>query len=179
MARCWRLQKILEEFLSFLRAPEPRVVPIDLNARLQALVEFQEPEMRDAGVALRFYPGSDVGQVAADWDHLQAAVGNLLRNAKEATPVGGEVMVSTTREGDFALLRVTDTGSGIAPELQARVFEPYFSTKKAGNGLGLPTVRRVVDEHGGTVSMESEIGKGTQFSLRLPVKAVKEPTERE
>jgi signal transduction histidine kinase len=174
-----RLQKILEEFLSFLRAPEPRVVPIDLNARLQALVEFQEPEMRDAGVALRFYPGSDVGQVAADWDHLQAAVGNLLRNAKEATPVGGEVMVSTTREGDFALLRVTDTGSGIAPELQARVFEPYFSTKKAGNGLGLPTVRRVVDEHGGTVSMESEIGKGTQFSLRLPVKAVKEPTERE
>lgn len=163
-----RLQKILEEFLSFARAPEPKLVPTDLNARIAALVEFQEPDLRDAGISLRFYPGSSIGKVPADWDHLQAAIVNLLRNAKEATPAGGEVLVSTVREGGFVTLRVTDTGAGIPADLQVRVFEPYFSTKRSGNGLGLPTVRRVVEEHGGTLTLQSEVGKGTQFSMRLP-----------
>lgn len=163
-----RLQKILEEFLGFARAPEPKLVPIALNDRLQALVDFQEPEMREQGVSLRFYPGADVGLVPGDWDHLQAAVGNLLRNAKEATPPGGQVLVSTARAGKEVMIRVTDTGAGIPAELQPRVFEPYFSTKKAGTGLGLPTVRRVVEEHGGSLTLESEVGKGTQFTMHLP-----------
>ncbi len=163
-----RLQKILEEFLSYARAPEPKLVPVDLNARLQALVEFHEPEMRDAKLSLRFYPDAAVGSVPVDWDHVQAAVGNLLRNAKDATPAGGEVLVSTVRDGAFVCVRVTDTGAGIQREHAPRVFEPYFSTKKNGTGLGLPTVRRVAEEHGGTLSMESEVGRGTQFTLRLP-----------
>jgi signal transduction histidine kinase len=163
-----RLQKILEEFLGYARAPEPKLVPIALNERLQALVEFHDPEMRDAGLSLRFYPDGAVTQVLGDWDHLQAAFVNLLRNAKDATPAGGQILVSTVRDGRDVLVRVTDTGAGIAPELQPRVFEPYFSTKKAGTGLGLPTVRRVVEEHGGSLTMESEPGKGTQFTVRLP-----------
>jgi signal transduction histidine kinase len=163
-----RLQVILEEFLGFAGAPEPRLVPVDLNEKLRALVEFHEPDMREQQVSLRFYPGSGVGLVACDWDHLQAAVVNLMRNAKEATPPGGEVLLSTVREPGHVLVRVTDTGAGIAEELQGRVFEPYFSTKKAGTGLGLPTVRRVVEEHGGTVTLQSEPGKGTQFTLSIP-----------
>lgn len=164
-----RLQKILEEFLSYARAPEPKFAPVDLNARVQAVVEFHEPELRERGLALRFYPGLDVGMVPGDWDHLQAALVNLLRNAADATPNGGEVLVQTVREGPHVLLRVTDTGAGIAPELQAKVLDPYFSTKKSGTGLGLPTVRRVAEEHGGTLTMESEVGKGTQFTVRLPI----------
>lgn len=163
-----RLQKILDEFLGFARAPEPKLAPVALNERLQALVDFHEPEMRDAGLSLRFYPGADVGRLQADWDHLQAAVGNLLRNARDATPAGGEILMSTVRDGDHVLVRVTDTGAGIPAEQQPKVFEPYFSTKKTGTGLGLPTVRRVVEEHGGTVALQSEVGKGTQFTLRLP-----------
>jgi two-component system, NtrC family, sensor histidine kinase HydH len=170
-----RLQKILEEFLGFARAPEPKFVPIDLNTKLAAVVEFHEPEMREHGLTLRFYPSNDAGAVAGvhvlgDWDHLQAAFVNLLRNAKEATPAGGEILVATQREGNTAIVRITDTGAGIPVELQGQVFEPYFSTKKAGTGLGLPTVRRVVEEHGGTVSLQSEVGKGTQFTVRLPVR---------
>jgi CheY-like chemotaxis protein/two-component sensor histidine kinase len=129
-----RLQKILEEFLSFARAPEPKIEPVLLNQRLQAVVDFHEPELRERQVSLRFYPGSDVGAVPADWDHVQAAVVNLVRNAKEATPPGGEILVSTVREGAFVLIRVTDTGAGIPPELQPRVFDPYYSTKKSGTG---------------------------------------------
>jgi two-component system, NtrC family, sensor histidine kinase HydH len=166
-----RLQKILEEFLGFARAPEPKLVAIALNDKLRALVEFHEPEMRERGVSLRFYPGADVDHVHGDWDHLQAAVVNLLRNAKDATPSGGEVLLSTSRDGTDVLVRVTDTGAGIPPELQPRVFEPYFSTKKAGTGLGLPTVRRVVEEHGGALTLQSEVGKGTQFTMRLPQRA--------
>lgn len=163
-----RLQKILEEFLGFARAPEPKVVPVDLNRKLQAVVDFHQPELREVGLSLRFYPGQDIGLVPADWDHVQAAVVNLIRNGKDATPAGGEVLVSTSREPGSVSIRVTDTGAGIPPELQPRVFDPYFSTKKSGTGLGLPTARRVAAEHGGSLSLESEVGKGTQFTLRLP-----------
>ena len=163
-----RLQTILEEFLTFARAPELKPQAVDVNARLQALIEFHGPALHERGIALRFFPGQDVGSVTADWDHLQAAFVNLLRNAGDATPFGGEVLVSTLRSGDDVLVRVTDTGSGIPPAVQPRVFEPYFSTKKTGTGLGLPTVRRVVEEHGGSISFTSEPGVGTQFTVRLP-----------
>ena len=88
---------------------------------------------------------------------------------------GGEILVSTLRDGEFVTIRVTDTGAGIPEEQAARVLEPYFSTKKGGTGLGLPTVRRVAEEHGGTLSLQSDRGKGTQFMLRLPIRGA-EPT---
>lgn len=175
-----RLQTILEEFLSYARAPEPKEQQVDLNQKLQALIDFHEPEMKDATLSLRFYPGGDVRTVACDWDQVQSAVTNLLRNAKEATPSGGQIFVSTQLDakpgdGDFVTINVTDTGEGIAAQEIDRVLEPYFSTKKGGTGLGLPTVRRVAEDHGGSLTMQSEPGKGTQFSLRLPVSG-HEPT---
>lgn len=166
-----RLQKILEEFLGFARAPEPKLLAVDLNQKLQAMVDFVMPEWRDGGQSLRFYPGGDIGLVPADWDHVQAAIGNLLRNAREATPPGGEVLLSTVRDGGHVVVRVTDTGAGIPAELLPRIFDPYFSTKKSGTGLGLPTARRVAAEHGGTLTVQSEVGKGTQFTLRWPAPA--------
>jgi signal transduction histidine kinase len=167
-AEVQRLRKILDEFLSFARAPEPKPRPEDLNERLQALVEFSAPELRERGIALKFYPSPEVGMVALDWDHLQAALVNLLRNAGDAIEGKGEVWVATSKEGDEVLIRVTDTGRGIAKEHQGRVFEPYFSTKSTGTGLGLPTTRRIVEEHGGQLTFSSEPGKGTQFTIRLP-----------
>ena len=165
-----RLQTILEEFLNYARTPEPKLRPVQLNQRIQALVDFQDLEMKEADLSLRFYPDVDVTAVACDWDHVQAAVGNLLRNAKDATPAGGEILVSTLRDGDFVTIRVTDTGAGINQQQIERVLEAYFSTKKGRTGLGLPTMRRVAEEHGGTLTMQSEPGKGTQFSLRLPIR---------
>ncbi len=175
-AEVQRLQTILEEFLSFARAPVPEFVAVDLNARVREIVEFHQPEMAEAGVSLRFYPGSDVGQVDVDWKLLRAAIVNLVRNARDATPSGGEVMIATRSvrppadDGSVGnvLIQVTDTGAGIPDDVKDRVFEPYVSTKKAGTGLGLATVRRVVAEHGGELTMESEVGKGTQFTMALP-----------
>ena len=174
-----RLQTILEEFLSYARAPEPKLTSIDLNQKLQSLVDFLQLEAKEAGVSLRFYPGAALGPVACDWDHVQAAVGNLIRNAREATPAGGEVLVSTKRDGDHVSIRVTDTGEGIPREQASRVLEPYFSTKKGGTGLGLPTARRVAEEHGGGLMLQSEPGKGTQFTLRLPTRGADTPRTEE
>lgn len=165
-----RLQTILEEFLAHARAPEPKLAPCQLNDKLQALVDFHDPEMKDANLSCRFYPANEVGEVVCDWDQLQAAVQNLLRNAREATPPGGQVFVSTMLEEDSVVINVTDTGAGIDQHQIERVLEPYFSTKKGGTGLGLPTVRRVAEDHGGTLTMQSEPGKGTQFLLRIPIR---------
>lgn len=174
-----RLQKILEDFLSFARAPEPKPVPVDLNEKLQQVVEFHAPALLERGVRLRFFPTAGLPEVAADWDHLQGALVNLVRNAGEATPSGGEVLVSTAFDGDAVLVRVTDTGPGIPPEVQARMFEPYFSTKKHGTGLGLQIVKRVVEEHGGDVTFRSDPGKGTQFTIRLPQRGARGAAEDE
>jgi len=174
-----RLQTILEGFLSYARAPEPKLADVDLNQRLRALVDFQAPEMKASELSLRFFPGSDVGIVACDWDHVHGAVLNLIRNAKEATAAGGEVLISTSRDGDDAIIRVTDTGGGIPLDQVARVLEPYFSTKKGGTGLGLPTARRVAEEHGGELTLQSELGKGTQFMLRIPVRGVDQSQAKE
>ena len=164
-----RLQAILEEFLGFARAPEPKLAPIALNQKLSELVDFHQAEMKERALSLRFYPDASVGEVPLDWDYIQAAVVNLMQNARDATPAGGEILVSTVLDGAHALVRVTDTGAGMTPEVQARVFDPYYSTKKAGTGLGLATVRRVVAEHGGELSLQSDLDKGTQFTLRLPL----------
>jgi signal transduction histidine kinase len=165
-----RLQTILEEFLKHARAPEPKLRAVNLNEKLQALIDFHHLEMKDVDLSMRFYPGGEVAEVWCDWDLVQAAVVNLMRNAKEATPSGGQIFVSTMREQDFVVINVTDTGEGIDLQQIDRVLEPYFSTKKGGTGLGLPTARRVAEDHGGTLTMQSEPGKGTQFSLRLPIR---------
>ena len=171
-----RLQKILDEFLTFARAPMPQLSPVDLNQKLQAVVDFHAPELAEHGVSLRFYPGNGFGPVPVDWDHLQAALVNLIRNARDATPRGGEVLVSSQRDADTVVIRVTDTGAGIPPEVLPRILEPYFSTKKSGTGLGLPTVRRIVEEHGGALTFSSAVGKGTQFAIRLPLRHDAETT---
>ncbi len=93
---------------------------------------------------------------------------NLILNAEQAMPDGGELMMRTRREGDWNILDVTDTGIGMSEEVRSRVFEAFFSTRAAGSGLGLPTTRKIVEAHGGTLHVQSVPGKGSQFTVRLP-----------
>lgn len=163
-----RMQSILDEFLHFVRGPAVTPRPVELNTLLETLIEFMAPEANDGGVSLRFYPGQDVGLFEVDPDLFRAMIVNLVRNALQACDRGDEVLVSTLRQGSEVLIRVTDTGPGMDPETQKEAFQPYFSTKKGGTGLGLPIVRRVVEEHGGSIHLSSEAGKGTQFTLLFP-----------
>ena len=163
-----RMQSILDEFLHFVRGPAVAPRPVELNTLLESMIEFMAPEANDEGISLRFYPGQEVGLFEVDPDLFRAMIVNLVRNALQACDVGDEVLVSTLRQGSEVLIRVTDTGPGMDQETQKDAFQPYFSTKKGGTGLGLPIVRRVVEEHGGSIHLSSEAGKGTQFTLLFP-----------
>ncbi len=163
-----RLETILDEFLGYVRTPELKLRSTDLNGFLQNVVDFCTPEVREKGISLRFYPGQEIGKLDFDVNLLRAALVNLLRNAREACSGGDEIMVSSQRQGDGVLVQVTDTGPGM-DEVQLReAFKPYFSTKKNGTGLGLSITLRIVEEHGGTIDLTAEKGKGTQFTIRLP-----------
>jgi two-component system sensor histidine kinase HydH len=104
---------------------------------------------------------------------LKQAILNLFINAQQAIGHGGELMVRLAREGQFAQIQISDTGRGIPPDRLARIFEPYQSSRPDGTGLGLATVKKIIDAHNGTISVVSEPGKGTSFTITLPLADVK------
>ncbi|MGE3877839.1 MAG: PAS domain-containing sensor histidine kinase [Planctomycetota bacterium] len=163
-----RLQDILEQFLGFVRVPELRRQPVALGALLRSIVEFVEPEMHERSTPFRLLCDDTDLTVDLDPDQFRAVLVNLLRNAMDATAQGGEVIVAARAVGDEVLVQVIDTGIGMTPEVKAQAFTPYFSTKKHGTGLGLPTARRVVEQHGGRLQLDSEVGRGTAFTIHLP-----------
>lgn len=164
-----RLEKILQDFLQFAGGHQVRPVLLDVRPWLDELLDFFEPSCAEARVTLRRMLPAGLPQVLADRDLMKQAVLNLLTNAVQAMPEGGELMVRAWSTGDRVRIEVIDTGAGIPPENLTRIFDPYFTTRASGTGLGLPTVRRILLEHGGDVSVASERGKGTCFTMSLPV----------
>lgn len=164
-----RLEKILQDFLQFAGGHHVLPALVDIGPWLGELLDFFEPSCAEARVTLRRALPSGLPQVLIDRDLLRQAVLNLLTNAVQAMPDGGDLMVRAWSTGDRVRIEVIDTGVGIPPENLPRIFDPYFTTRAQGTGLGLPTVRRILLEHGGDVSVASERGKGTCFTLVLPV----------
>jgi len=164
-----RLNAVAEEYLRFARLPRPVMSREDLNEILGGLVDFVTPEMAAAGVTVKRDLSRDLPPVWADEGQLRAVFLNLLRNSREAMAGGGTISVRTGRTADGgAEVTVSDTGSGIPPEQLERIFDPFFSTKSGGTGLGLAFTLQVVREHGGTIRCQSEVGRGTTFSVNLP-----------
>jgi len=167
-----RLEDILEDFLRFVRVQELRRVPTDLNAVVDDMRDFCEGKSMEQGITTRVHYEPDLPPIPLDADLFKQALLNLIRNAQIATPAGGELILQTRREGLWAVLDVIDTGCGIAPENRGRIFESFFSTRPKGSGLGLPTTRRIVEAHDGSIGLESEVGKGSKFTVKLPIGAV-------
>ena len=113
--------------------------------------------------------GPNAPEILADEGQMKQVFMNLIKNAGEAMPDGGTLTVRTRREGPMLRIDVSDTGCGISPENQARLFREFFTTKERGYGLGLHIVNTIVERHGGTIQVKSEIGKGTTFTLHLPI----------
>jgi two-component system NtrC family sensor kinase len=163
-----RLNAVTEEYLRFARLPKPDFAREDLNEILSGLVEFLAPELQGAGVAVRLALAPALPPVRADEAQLRAAFLNLIRNSREAMPGGGRLLVGTRAMAGGVEAEVRDTGGGIPPEALPRIFEPFYSTKEKGTGLGLAFTQQVVQEHGGAVRCESVRGGGTAFLVRLP-----------
>ncbi|BDG03040.1 GAF domain-containing protein [Anaeromyxobacter oryzae] len=162
-----RLNRIVGDLLDFARPSTPTVRPEPLDrvvdeAVAAALAQNQTP------IQVRREPG-ELSLVPVDARLVRQAVLNVAVNAVQAMPRGGTLTVRTQREDRAALLEIEDTGAGIPEEVRNRIFEPFFTTKASGTGLGLAVVKRIVDGHGGEVSVRSRPGMGTVFSLRFPL----------
>lgn len=164
------LNEILGDFLRFARTDRIELEPASLNQVVQQVAAFAGPEAAACNIGIRSYLDLDLPLLPLDVGRVRQAVLNLLINARQALEhKGGHVSLITRRDGNEAVMEVVDDGPGMALETLQRAFEPYFSTKKSGSGLGLPTVRRILEAHGGRVEVESAPGHGTRVRLRFPI----------
>jgi signal transduction histidine kinase len=165
-----RLRAILDDFLRFAGRIELERKAADLNVLLDELVDFYAPQAQLQHVQLRLRHAA--GPVVAEVDVrlLKQAVLNLMINALQAMPGGGDLIVSLSAAGGEAVIDVIDTGPGIAPDVLGRIFHAYYTTKRGGTGLGLAMTRRIAEEHGGRLTVDSELGKGSQFRIHVPLK---------
>lgn len=166
-----RLEGIVTKVLDYARPVSPEVKSVQLNRVLEAAVSLLDQEFATNATAatLRLDPGLPL--VPADSDRIFELAINLLRNAMQAMPGGGSISVTSRRAGEWVELRFTDTGQGVPEEIRPRIFSPFFTTKSAGSGLGLTIVDQIVREHGGAIEVQSEVGVGTTFLIRLPLQA--------
>ena len=168
---CQRLQRLLDNFLDFAKLRSMRLEPSDLNAQIMRLVDFFRPQAADAMIEVICYLDPDLPSVVLDRESFQGALMNLVLNAQQAMPDGGQLMVRTRPTATGVAIDLIDTGCGMDEKTRARIFQAFFSTKQGGSGLGLPTTRKIVEAHGGQISLQSELGKGTQFTVELPTPA--------
>jgi signal transduction histidine kinase len=166
-----RLLAILENFLRFARVQQLKLEPTELNALIDELRDFSEPQAATKGIVIRTSFAADLPTVQIDRDLFKQALLNLVLNAQHAMPSGGELILTTRLEQPWVVLDVIDTGQGMPAEVRARIFDAFFSTRAEGSGLGLPTTRKIVEAHGGSIQVQSEPGKGSQFTIRLPASA--------
>jgi PAS domain S-box-containing protein len=171
-SQCERIRRITEDYLLFAKMPTFQRSEVSLNAILREGLDFMGPAFRKAKIDLLLCFEETLQPLRADSAHLWQAVLNLIRNAMDAMPDGGQLTVCTQGQEGGQSISVSDTGTGISREQQVRLFKPFFTTKNTGTGLGLALVQQIVNEHGGRISCDSTIGKGATFTMYLPQKMV-------
>ena len=167
-AEIGRLDSIVTQFLRAIRPSKPQLHPESVNAIVNEAVRFFAPEIQDRDVVVEQELRSDLPLLQLDRDQIKQAFYNVIKNSFEAMKRRGILRIRTDMDDTHVLISFIDTGGGMSPENLSRVFEPYFTTKSSGTGLGLLIVRRIVREHGGELSIESSQGKGLTLTIRLP-----------
>ncbi|MHC4715455.1 MAG: sensor histidine kinase [Planctomycetota bacterium] len=164
-----RLHDVLEEFLRFAGKMDLTLQDLDLRQVLEELNDFYRPQADAAGVVLRTDVPARAVTASADGPLLKQAVLNLMINATQAMTEGGEMLLRLGSTGDQAVVEVIDSGPGMDAEACRKVFQAYYTTRSGGTGLGLPLTRRIIRLHGGDIRVDSEPGRGTRFTVSLPL----------
>ncbi|GIU81887.1 MAG: sensor histidine kinase [Acidobacteria bacterium] len=165
-----RINQQITDFLHYSRPPKLNLKPLEIRKIIEDSIRVAEAEAEDLSVEINFSCANETPEIMGDEQALRSVFNNLFINAIQAmTEKGGTLTISVAPDSEgFVKIEVADTGIGIPPENLPKIFEPYFSTKETGTGLGLAIVERFVNEHKGKITVESELGKGTKFTLRLP-----------
>jgi len=163
-----RLDSIVTQFLRAIRPSRPQLRPENLNTIIEEAVRFFAPELQDREIVVEQELRSDLPVLQVDRDQMKQAFYNVIKNSLEAMHRHGTLRIRTDMDDTHVIIRFVDTGGGMSAESLSRVFEPYFTTKPSGTGLGLLIVRRIVREHGGELSIESPQRKGLTITIRLP-----------
>jgi len=174
-----RVGRIVSDLLAFSRRSAPQRSPADLNAVVSRTVDLIQHKLDLTGVEVRIETDAALPPVPCDRSQIEQVIINLVMNAAEAVGTGGKVAVRTRgeRASGVAVLQVEDDGPGIPPEVLPRIYDPFFTTKEAGKGigLGLAVVYGIVEAHGGTLDVRSHLGEGTTFTVRLPMRPNGQP----
>ena len=164
-----RLDRIINQFLHAVRPTKPDLQRASLNDVVAETLTLLEHELASRDIFVEQELAGDLPKSLVDRAQLKQAFYNVIKNALQAMRAGGILRVRTEATDTQVIVSFIDTGQGIAPEQIGRIFEPYYTTKKDGSGLGLMIVQRIVREHGGTIEVESNVGRGTTFRIKLPI----------
>lgn len=165
---CRHLEDILQAFLEFARAGELELAECSLNQHVRDFIEFYQPQACERGIDISPHLDTDLPPVRLDQSLMRQVLMNLALNAQQAMPKGGLLELQTYSRDGRVVLNFIDNGAGMNERARSRMFQVFYSTKPGGSGLGLATVRKIVEAHGGIISCESEPGRGTRFSITLP-----------
>ncbi|MFP4458238.1 MAG: sensor histidine kinase [Candidatus Zixiibacteriota bacterium] len=160
-----RLTNYLANYLRFARTPAMQISRFDLNETVLQVVRFFAPECVSAGITIMTDLWENPVYIKADEKQIKQMLLNLLLNAKEATKKGGHITVSTAKKSGEVQLSIRDTGSGISKESLQKIFMPFYTTKKGGTGIGMSVVKRILEDHGAKINVQSQKGKGTKFTI--------------
>jgi PAS domain S-box-containing protein len=166
-----RLDAVVKRFLDFTRPMDIRLEATQLADLLNEVLEVAQPQLQKSGIQVARLLPIDVPAVYADRGLLKQAVLNLVLNAAEAMPGGGQLRLMLSRRGEMAEISVGDTGKGIPPENRQKIFQLFFTTRPGGSGIGLASTFRIVQLHNGSIDFTSEVGRGTTFRIELPLAA--------
>jgi len=166
---CRHLEDILNAFLEFARVGEVAAEPTDLNELVRDFIEFYQPQAAEHRVEISPHLTTNLPLVRIDRSLMRQVLMNLVLNAQQAMPEGGLLELQTYSRNDRVFLDLIDNGTGMQERIRLKMFQTFFSTRPSGSGLGLPTVRKIVEAHRGTIACDSEPGRGTRFTISLPI----------
>ncbi|MDO4549712.1 MAG: ATP-binding protein [Planctomycetia bacterium] len=171
MKQCTRLENILNQFLMFAKAPSVKPVPSDMNTEVKSVLDFYRERAKRANIMVHEYLDPNLPSVMLDRDAFGCILWNLINNAEAAmiSDGGGELIVRTYACPEKVALELIDNGCGMDANTMARIFDAFYTTKREGFGLGLPTVKKIVEAHHGLMDIQSELRRGTKFTLLFPV----------
>lgn len=169
--QCQRMENLLRDFLRFTRMSDLQMTPGSLNDEVDVVLRMYQAQADKQNVEVLRYLDPDLPTILLHSDSLQAALVNLVKNSMEAMEGGGQIIVRTYLTPRGVALDLIDTGCGMEDSTAIHMFEPFYSTKHGGSGLGLPTARKIIEAHGGRINVQSEIGRGTKFIIEFPMPA--------